>query len=53
MALGSIFTSSANGSCKRLAIDIAPLNDTFMSGYSSVANFEAEYTLAPASDTIA
>ena len=36
-----------------LAIDIAPLKDTFISGYSSVASFDAEYTEAPASLTIA
>ena len=53
IALGSIFTSSANGSCSLLAIDIAPLIETFMSGYSSVANLDAEYTDAPASLTIA
>ena len=42
IAFGSILTSSAKGSCKRLAIEIAPLKDTFKSGYSSVASFEAE-----------
>ena len=42
IALGSILTNSANGSCKRLAIEIAPLNETFKSGYSSVASFDAE-----------
>ena len=52
IAFGSIFTSSANGSCNLLAIDIAPLKETFISGYSSVASFEAEYTDAPASDTM-
>ena len=50
---GSIFTSSASGSWSLLAIDIAPLIDTFISGYSSVASFDAEYTEAPASLTIA
>ena len=50
---GSIFTSSDNGSCNLLAIDIAPLKETFISGYSSVASLDAEYTEAPASLTIA
>ena len=53
IALGSIFTNSASGSCNLLAIEIAPLNETFISGYSSVASFDAEYTDAPASLTIA
>ena len=44
MALGSILTSSAKGSCNLLAIDIAPLKETFISGYSSVASLDAEYT---------
>ena len=52
IAFGSIFTSSARGSCNLRAIEIAPLIDTFISGYSSVASFEAEYTDAPASLTI-
>ena len=52
IAFGSIFTSSASGSCNLLAIDIAPLIETFMSGYSSVASFDADYTDAPASLTI-
>ena len=42
IAFGSIFTSSAKGSWSLLAIDIAPLNETFISGYSSVASFDAE-----------
>ena len=42
IAFGSIFTNSASGSCNLLAIDIAPLNETFKSGYSSEANFDAE-----------
>jgi len=50
--LGSIFTSSANGSCKRRAIDTAPRIETSRSGNSSVANSDAEYTDAPASLTI-
>ena len=53
LILGSIFTSSARGSCNLLAIEIAPLNETFISGYSSVASLDAEYTEAPASLTIA
>ena len=52
MAFGSIFTSSANGSWSLRAIEIAPLRETLISGYSSVASFDAEYTEAPASDTI-
>ena len=52
IALGSIFTSSASGSWSLRAIEIAPLIDTFISAYYSVANFEAEYTEAPASLTI-
>ena len=40
--LGSIFTSSAYGSCSLLAIDMAPLKDTFMSGCSSFASSDAE-----------
>ena len=42
IAFGSIFTSSESGSCRRLAIEIAPLIETFISGYSSVASFDAE-----------
>ena len=53
IAFGSIFTSSESGSWSLLAIDIAPLKETFISGYSSVASFDAEYTEAPASLTIA
>ena len=50
---GSILTSSASGSWSLLAIEIAPRSETLISGYSSVASFEAEYTEAPASLTIA
>ena len=39
---GSIFTSSASGSCSRRAIDTAPRSDTSMSGSSRDANSEAE-----------
>ena len=49
---GSIFTSSAKGSCKRLAIDTALRSSTWYVGNSSFAIVLAEYTLAPASDTI-
>ncbi|CAO0825721.1 hypothetical protein SMICM17S_11968 [Streptomyces microflavus] len=49
---GSIFTSSASGSCSRRAIETAPRNDTSMSGSSCEAKAEAEYTEAPASETI-
>ncbi len=52
MLLGSILTSSAKGSCNLRPIEIAPLIDTSISGYSSVASFDAEYTEAPASLTI-
>ena len=51
MAFGSIFTNSANGSCKRRAIDTAPRKDTSKFGNSFAANSEAEYTDAPASLT--
>ena len=51
MDFGSIFTNSANGSCKRRAIDTAPRKDTSKSGNSFAANSDAEYTEAPASDT--
>lgn len=50
---GSIFTSSASGSCRRRAIDTAPRSDTSMPGSSCDANADAEYTDAPASDTTA
>ncbi len=50
--LGSIFTSSARGSCSLLAIDAALLCPTSNSGNSSVASLLAEYTEAPASLTI-
>ncbi|CAM5518347.1 hypothetical protein SVIOM74S_06355 [Streptomyces violarus] len=49
---GSIFTSSASGSWSRRAIDTAPRSDTSMSGSSCEAKADAEYTDAPASDTI-
>ena len=51
MAFGSILTSSANGSCRRRAIEIAPLMVTSNSGNSLAANSDAEYTDAPASLT--
>ncbi len=51
MDLGSIFTSSASGSCRRRAIETAPRSDTSISGSSCEAYAEAEYTEAPASDT--
>jgi hypothetical protein len=51
-ALGSIFTSSASGSCRRRAIDTAPRRLTSRSGNSFAASSEAEYTEAPASDTV-
>src|SRR2546427_555047 len=51
IALGSILTSSASGSCRRRAIDTAPRSDTSSSGNSLAANSEAEYTDAPASLT--
>ncbi len=50
--LGSIFTNSARGSWSRRAMETAPRNDTSMSGSSCEANADAEYTDAPASDTI-
>ncbi len=49
---GSIFTSSASGSCRRRAMDTAPRNDTSRSGNSRAAISDAEYTEAPASDTM-
>lgn len=49
---GSIFTSSASGSCSRRAMETAPRSDTSMPGSSAEANADAEYTDAPASDTI-
>lgn len=51
--LGSIFTSSASGSWSRRAIETAPRIETFRSGSSCEAKAEAEYTEAPASETIA
>ncbi len=50
--LGSILTSSASGSCSRRAIDTAPRSDTSMPGSSRPAYSDAEYTDAPASDTM-
>ncbi len=52
MLLGSIFTSSASGSCSRRAIEMAPRMVTSSSGNSSRAASLALYTLAPASLTI-
>ena len=52
MDFGSIFTSSASGSCRRRAMDTAPRRETSMSGNSSAASWDAEYTEAPASDTV-
>src|SRR5690606_4776254 len=49
MALGSIFTSSASGSCRRRAMETAPRIETSRSGNSLAASSEAEYTEAPAS----
>ena len=51
MALGSILTSSARGSCNRLAMDTAERRLTSNCGNSSAASFDAEYTDAPASLT--
>ena len=39
---GSIFTSSASGSCSRRAIDTAPRSDTSRSGNSAAAVSDAE-----------
>ena len=52
MALGSIFTSSARGSCMRRAMLTALRSDTSNCGNSSAASLLAEYTDAPASLTI-
>jgi hypothetical protein len=49
---GSIFTSSARGSCRRRAMETAPRRETSMPGSSWEAYADAEYTDAPASDTI-
>ena len=51
MACGSILTSSASGSWKRRAMEIAPRIVTSKSGNSCIAMGEAEYTDAPASLT--
>ena len=48
---GSILTSSANGSCRRRAIDTAPRSETSMDGNSAAASSDAEYTDAPDSLT--
>ena len=52
IALGSMRTSSASGSWSRRAIDTAPRSDTSRSGNSFAASSEAEYTEAPASETM-
>ena len=52
MAFGSIFTSSASGSCMRRAMETALRWVTSKSGNSSAASLLAEYTEAPASLTI-
>ena len=52
MDFGSIFTSSARGSCSLLAMETALLWPTSKLGNSSVASLLAEYTEAPASFTI-
>ena len=52
MDFGSIFTSSASGSCSLLAMDAALLCPTSKFGNSSVASLLAEYTEAPASFTM-
>ncbi len=51
IAFGSIFTSSASGSCSRRAIETAPRRLTSSAGNSFAAVSEAEYTEAPASLT--
>ncbi|MDT4877999.1 hypothetical protein FQZ97_1135620 [compost metagenome] len=51
MLLGSIFTSSASGSCRRRAMLAAPRRLTSTSGISWLAYSLAEYTEAPASLT--
>ncbi len=52
MDFGSILTSSASGSWSRRAIETAPRSDTSMPGSSREAYADAEYTDAPASETI-
>ncbi len=52
MDFGSILTSSASGSCRRRAMDTAPRRDTSMPGSSREAYSDAEYTEAPASETM-
>jgi hypothetical protein len=42
MDFGSIFTSSASGSCSRRAMDTAPRSDTSSSGSSAEAYADAE-----------
>ena len=49
---GVILTSSDRGSWSLLPMDIALLFSTVRSGNSSMASLLAEYTLAPASETI-
>jgi hypothetical protein len=51
IALGSIFTSSASGSCRRRAIDTAPRRLTSSFREFLRRQFDAEYTEAPASLT--
>lgn len=51
MALGSILTSSARGSCNLLAMETALRRETSNWGNSSAASLDAEYTDAPASLT--
>ena len=52
MLFGSTFTSSASGSCRRRAMEMAPRMVRSSSGNSSRATSLALYTLAPASLTI-
>ena len=52
MLFGSTFTSSASGSCRRRAMEMAPRIVRSRSGNSSRATSLALYTLAPASLTI-
>ena len=52
MDFGSTFTSSASGSCKRRAIEMAPRMVRSRSGNSCRAISDAEYTDAPDSLTV-
>ena len=52
MLFGSIFTSSASGSMSLRPIDTAPRTVTSLSGNSSRATLDAEYTEAPSSLTL-